>query len=184
MTTTAGALVRTPPRLSQPDQPSWNHLCHSALSVPAANTSRRPSPHDDRRRRTTSRRRRGSPSRTSRPGTTCATGRCRCRGRRRRAGHCAHEATAGPDVSTPPRLSQPDQPSWYHLCHSALSVPRDEHVDPAVAPRDRRRAAGQYPAEALPAGPAVLPPLVPERAVGAANEDVKAPVRPRRHGRA
>src|SRR5215510_2894331 len=39
--------VRTPPRLSQPDQPPLYHLCHIALSVPRANTSRRPEAHED-----------------------------------------------------------------------------------------------------------------------------------------
>src|SRR5205814_1457107 len=37
-----------------------------------------------------------------------------------------HDAESGPDVSTPPRFSQPLHPptGFHHLCHSALSVPR------------------------------------------------------------
>ena len=34
------------------------------------------------------------------------------------------DTASGSEVSTPPRDSQPDQPLVYHLCHSALSVPR------------------------------------------------------------
>src|SRR5919108_67198 len=44
--TAAGALVRTPPRLSQPLQPFSYHLCHMRLSVPRTKTSSLPELHE------------------------------------------------------------------------------------------------------------------------------------------
>src|SRR4249919_3355335 len=45
--TAAGALVRIPPKSSQPLHPFWYHLCHMWLSVPATNASSLPAPQDD-----------------------------------------------------------------------------------------------------------------------------------------
>ena len=87
---------------------------------------------------------RGSPSRSSRCGTTCATWRCRFRRRTRRAGPAPTMTRRAPTSGRRPRLSQPLQPFWYHLCHSALSVPDDEDVDAArcsTRPRRGRMSA-------------------------------------------
>ena len=84
------------------------------------------------------------------------------------------DEAAGVEVSVPPRLSQPLHPFSNHLCHSALSVPGDEHVDTPGRPRHRSRARSEDAAEALPVTPPVLEPLVPQRAICSADEDIEA----------
>src|SRR4029453_4012383 len=91
-----------------------------------------------------------------------------------------HAAVAPRDGSRlPPRAVSPPPPAASGLLARHEPVPLARHA--AVAPRDGCRLARRDAALALPARPAAVEPLVPERAVRAPHERVQPTWSPRRH---
>ena len=134
----AGVEVRTPPRLSQSLQPPSNHLCQSALSVPATKTSIRPGAQE-----ATLRARREDPAEALPVAPSVVEPPVPERAVRPAREHVEpallQEQHGGSEVRTPPRLSQPLHPFSNHLCQSALSVPRTKT---STRPSPHAAAAG------------------------------------------
>ncbi len=158
-----------PPSDSQSLQPPSNHLCHSALSVPRTNRSRRPVPHDDAAGRGRAAAE-GSPSRSSRRRTTCATARCRCRARRRRGavapGRRRPIRTSARRRATPSRASRRRTTCATARCRCPERTGRDGRRP------ERRRVRSEGAAEGLPAAPPAVPPPVPHALSVPRAEDV------------
>ena len=121
--TAAGSDISTPPSDSQPLQLPSNHLCHSALSVPRTNTSRRFDPHEATAGPDIS-----TPPSDSQPLQLPSNHLCHSAlsvPRTKRSSRFGpHDTASGSDVNVPPRDPQPLQPLLSMACHTPLSVPR------------------------------------------------------------
>ena len=116
------AAQRTPRR----SRPSRSTICAKARCTSATNKQSRRFASQDDTVGSEVRPAQRFPSR-SRPSrsTICAKARCWYHERRHRSGWAPRKPAPGPELSTPPRDSQPLQAEpFHHLCQSALSVPR------------------------------------------------------------